>query len=110
MKPIEPGCLAVVIAGPFKALLHTVVTVVDRVPPGSIDTHGQPVKAQWIIHSDVVQSILIAHNARTMVASEVSLRRIDDGDFDPSADGEDNPYMKSIDNEAPHVWAPARQV
>jgi len=110
MKPIEPGCLAVVIAGPFKNLINTVVTVVGSIPDGSIAIDGKPVTARWIIKSDVVDSLLVLHDARTMVAAEKSLRRIDDGDFDPNADGEDNPYLKSIDSKAPHVWAPTRQV
>ncbi len=107
MKPIEPGCLAVVIAGPFKELIDTVVTVIGHPPIGEHDRNGKPIGTNmWIISSLTVEEILIHRGSRTMVANENILRRIDDGDFDPTADDEENPYVK----QASHVWKPARQV
>ncbi len=107
MKPIEPGCLVVVIAGPFKELIDTVVTVIGHPPAGEFDRSGRPVGINmWIISSQMVEDILIHRGSRTMVANEQILRRIDDGDFDPAADGEENPYIKTVS----HVWKPARQI
>ncbi len=106
MKPIEPGCLAVVIGGPFKELIDTVVTVIGH-PTAGTDNAGVKVNVNgWIISSLIVEEILIHHGARAMVARESMLRRIDDSDFDPTADDEENPYIKTV----PSVWKPARQI
>lgn len=106
MKPIEPGCLAVVTGGSLKVVIGTVVTVIRYVDVGTLSTTGESCGGGWIIQSQLVDSILRANSARTMVAAEKILRRIDDGDFNPAADGEENPYIKTMS----HVWAPARQI
>ena len=99
MKAIEPGCLAIVTGGPFKVVVGTVVTVVKRANV-ELDTS---VKEGWIIQSQLIDSIIKYNNARVMVVAEKILRRIDDDDFDPFADSEENPYVKTM-------WTPVRQV
>ncbi len=106
MKPIEPGCLAIVTGGPFKVVIGTVVTVIRHVPAGTFSIQGDPIREGWSIQSQLVDSILTYNGAKTMVASEKILQRIDDGDFNPAADGEENPYVKQVS----HVWKPTRQL
>lgn len=106
MKPIEPGCLAVLMrAGEFS---NMVVTVVGRTIP---QMRGAIAGAWWEITSTTLETATrnappSSLNHWPWATHEGNLRRIDDGDFDPTADGEENPYIKTVS----HVWKPARQV
>ncbi len=106
MKPIEPGCLAMLMrAGNFS---NTIVTVIGRTIP---QMPNPMAGAWWEIASSSLEAATRSAPASCLnhwpwAAHESNLQRIDDGDFDPTADGEENPFMKQV----PHVWSPARQV
>ena len=102
-KPIEPGCIARVIGleNSNRKLNGTIVTVLKET-----STFTMLPSKLWDIDSIIVRQIVNANSVYRPCISENKLQRIDDGDFDPTAEDEENPYTMS----APNVRAPARQV
>ncbi len=101
-KPIEPGCICVLQGMPaYTKMDGSIVEVLYKISSDKVKLDPQYAHMKdytfWLVMSSKIRSICKTKRKKDgMVVAEPSLKRIDDGDYEPEYDGTDLDVQQDI--------------